>query len=43
LSWTPFAPLTLEASIGFPWYKVIANQPDHEFYPRVTFRPLLLL
>src|SRR6185312_13241504 len=42
LSWTPFLPLTLEASIGFPWRTVVADQERYQFYGRVTFRPLLL-
>ena len=43
MSWTPFAPLTFEASVGFPWRSVVTNQRTSEFYGRVTFRPLLLL
>lgn len=43
LSWTPLAPITLEASVGVPWRKLIADQHDYEFYGRVTFRPLSLL
>lgn len=43
LSWSPFASLTFEASVGFPWHKVIVGQDDHQFYGRITFRPLLLL
>jgi hemolysin activation/secretion protein len=42
LSWTPYLPLTLEASIGVPWRTVIADQDHYQFYGRITFRPLLL-
>jgi hemolysin activation/secretion protein len=42
LSWTPFAPLTFEASVGIPWRTVIADQHRYEFYGRVSFRPLFL-
>jgi len=43
LSWTPYLPLTLEASIGVPWRTVIADQDRYQFYGRITFRPLLLI
>lgn len=42
LSWTPFAPLTFEASVGIPWRTVIADQHRYELYGRVSFRPLSL-
>lgn len=42
LSYTPFLPLTLEASVGVPWRVVIADQDRYQFYGRITFRPLLL-
>jgi hemolysin activation/secretion protein len=42
LSWTPYLPLSLEASIGVPWRTVVADQQHYQFYGRVTFRPLLL-
>lgn len=43
LSWTPYAPITLEASVGVPWRTVIVGQARSEFYGRVTIRPLQLL
>jgi len=43
VSWTPLPALTLEASVGFPWRTVVASQAKHEFYGRVSFRPLALL
>jgi hemolysin activation/secretion protein len=43
LSWTPYAPITFEASFASPWHAVIAGQSHYEFYGRVSFRPLLLL
>ena len=43
VSWTPFPSLTLEASVGFPWRQVVANQSRQEFYGRISFRPLALL
>ena len=43
LSWTPYAPLTLEASVAFPWRGVVPTQLRSEFYGRVSFRPLALL
>jgi hemolysin activation/secretion protein len=42
LSWTPYLPLTLEASVGVPWRTAIADQDHYQFYGRITFRPLLL-
>lgn len=43
LSWTPYAPVTFEASVGVPWRDVIVGQSRYEFYGRVTLRPLQLL
>lgn len=43
LSWTPYAPITFEASVGVPWRTVIVGQARSEFYGRVTIRPLQLL
>ncbi|MDP1582085.1 MAG: ShlB/FhaC/HecB family hemolysin secretion/activation protein [Bradyrhizobium sp.] len=43
VSWTPFPSVTLEASVGFPWRQVVANQSRQEFYGRISFRPLALL
>jgi hemolysin activation/secretion protein len=43
MSWTPFAALTLEASVAVPWRTVVATQSRHEVYGRVSFRPLALL
>lgn len=43
MSWTPYSPITFEASVGFPWRTVVPNQNSAEFYGRVTIRPLLLL
>ncbi|MBS0536806.1 MAG: ShlB/FhaC/HecB family hemolysin secretion/activation protein [Proteobacteria bacterium] len=43
LSWTPYSPITLEASVGVPWRTVIVGQARSEFYGRVTIRPLQLL
>lgn len=43
LSWTPYTPITLEASVGVPWRTVIVGQARSEFYGRVTIRPLQLL
>jgi hemolysin activation/secretion protein len=43
LSWTPYAPLTFEASVGIPWRTVIADQSHYQFYGRIIFRPLQLL
>ncbi|MBS0246214.1 MAG: ShlB/FhaC/HecB family hemolysin secretion/activation protein [Proteobacteria bacterium] len=43
LSWTPYAPITFEASVGIPWRTVIVGQARSEFYGRVTIRPLQLL
>lgn len=43
MSWTPFAPVTFEASVGIPWRTVIVGQSNYEFYGRVTLRPLQLL
>lgn len=42
LSWTPYLPLTLEASVGVPWRTVVPDQDRYQFYGRITFRPLLL-
>ena len=42
ISWSPVSALTLEASVGFPWRTVVADQPHDEFYGRVIFRPLSL-
>lgn len=43
LSWTPWAPITLETSVGIPWRPVTSDQDRYVFYGRVSFRPLLLL
>lgn len=43
VSWTPFAPLTLEANVSVPWRSVVPNQSRVEFYGRISFRPLALL
>jgi hemolysin activation/secretion protein len=42
LSWTPYAPVTIEASVGIPWRTVITDQSHYQFYGRITFRPLQL-
>ncbi|MFA6266997.1 MAG: ShlB/FhaC/HecB family hemolysin secretion/activation protein [Pseudolabrys sp.] len=43
MSWTPYAPITFEASVGVPWRTIMADQSHYEFYGRVTLRPLQLL
>jgi hemolysin activation/secretion protein len=42
LSYTPWSPLTIEASVGMPWQQVAPDQPKYQAYFRVVFRPLLL-
>ena len=42
LSFTPWSPLTIEASAGMPWQQVVPDQPKYQAYFRVIFRPLLL-
>jgi hemolysin activation/secretion protein len=42
-SWTPFPALTIEASVGVPWHKVVPTQERYEVYGRISFRPLALL
>ena len=42
-SWSPFAWVTLEASLGVPLLAVVPGEPHYQAYGRVILKPLLLV
>lgn len=42
-SWSPFAWVTLEASLGVPLVAVVPGEPRYQAYGRIILKPLLLV